>query len=265
VNAALLASSLSLGFLFLRDKSAVLKHAATATLQQSVAILFERAERLLAGGDGAAVDAAVKADAAEGDSDAGGPSALLQACRFLLQDLVLVLGGLPTTWMRRGTAVPRVLAGDLVEYALREHAPLFRALPSFHAIAGNLLVPLLLRQLPVQLSFPLLLRLFRIARAFLFGLHTTLTAPTRALLSLLIRMVHGAANGEVRGRCATLSLCRAKCLPPPTPPFPTSAGLGCALCTDARSFRGSGCAHSPWRTPRAGLCGVGQRTGCCCL
>jgi hypothetical protein len=74
VNAALLASSLSLGFLFLRDKSAVLKHAATATLQQSVAILFERAERLLAGGDGAAVGAAVKADAAEGDAGAGGPS-----------------------------------------------------------------------------------------------------------------------------------------------------------------------------------------------
>ena len=198
MNAALLATSLSLGFLFLRDKSAVLKHAATATLQQSVAILFERAERLLSGGDGVAVGEAVKADAAEGDSSAGGPSALLHACRFLLQDLVLVLGGLPTTWMKRGTAVPRVLAGDLVEYALREHAPLFRALPSFHAIAGSLLVPLLLRQLPVQLSFPLLLRLFRIARAFLFGLHTTLPAPTRALLSLLIRMVHGAANGEVR-------------------------------------------------------------------
>jgi hypothetical protein len=30
--------------------------------------------------------------------------------------MVLVAGGLPTQWMRRGTPVPRVLAGDLIEY-----------------------------------------------------------------------------------------------------------------------------------------------------
>jgi hypothetical protein len=128
-NAALLASSLSLAFLFLRDRSAVLKHAATATLQQSVAILFERAEGLLRGGDAGALAAAVKADEEAGSGnggEAGGPAALLLACRALLQDMVLILGGLPTSWMRRGTAVPRVLAGDLVECVVESRANSFR-------------------------------------------------------------------------------------------------------------------------------------------
>jgi len=35
---------MTLGFNFLRDKSSVLKHAATATLQQAVALMFDRAE-----------------------------------------------------------------------------------------------------------------------------------------------------------------------------------------------------------------------------
>jgi hypothetical protein len=68
-DAPLLCAVMAMCFSFLRDRSVVLKNAATATLQQAVALMFERAERLLR--DGAA-GAAVAAAEAAGDFSAVG-------------------------------------------------------------------------------------------------------------------------------------------------------------------------------------------------
>jgi hypothetical protein len=222
-NAKLLAQVLAVGFNFLRDKSGVLKHAATAALQQAVAMMFERAEVEAANPPavqaasssappavpapsptGASTDPSSAASAAP-DAEADG---VLSACRSFLQDMILIAGGMPTQWMRRGTPVPRVLAADLIEFSVRAHPRLFVALHDFRDVASTLLVPLLLRQLPTQLSFPLLLRFFRIARAVVLTLHATVPVPCRALLSLFVRMLHASAKGEDLGADASTKLGR---------------------------------------------------------
>lgn len=224
-DARLLGQVMALGFNFLRDKSAILKHAATATLQQAVALMFERAEteakHLSAAvapstaNDGTAAPAAssslphsAESASSPAPSAEDGSNTVLSACRLFLQDMILIAGGLPTQWMRRGTPVPRVLASDMIDFAIREHAGLFQSQPAFRDVASSLLVPLLLRQLPTQLSFPLLLRFFRIARATVLGLHTVLPVPCRALLSLFVRMVHACARGEDLGADAAQTLGR---------------------------------------------------------
>jgi hypothetical protein len=186
---------MTLGFNFLRDKSSVLKHAATATLQQAVALMFDRAETELA--TITAERGVVTPTSIEAIQDT--EATVITACRLFLQDMVLIAGGLPTQWMRKGTPVPRVLAADLIDYAVREHALMFHKLIEMRQVAVQLLVPLLMRQLPTQLSFPLLLRFFRITRSAILGLHSAVPVLCRALLSLLVRMVHACARGEDLG------------------------------------------------------------------
>jgi hypothetical protein len=192
---------MTLGFNFLRDKSSVLKHAATATLQQAVALMFDRAETELSIiTTGKAVTSNINTESLlDVDSLKAPEATVITACRLFLQDMVLIAGGLPTQWMRKGTPVPRVLAADLIDYAVREHALMFHKLPEMRFVAVQLLVPLLMRQLPTQLSFPLLLRFFRITRSAILGLHSAVPVLCRALLSLLVRMVHACAKGEDLG------------------------------------------------------------------
>lgn len=192
---------MTLGFNFLRDKSSVLKHAATATLQQAVALMFDRAEtELISISAGRANSSTITTESiVDIDSLRVSEATVITACRLFLQDMVLIAGGLPTQWMRKGTPVPRVLAADLIDYAVREHALMFHKLPEMRYVAVQLLVPLLMRQLPTQLSFPLLLRFFRITRSAILGLHSAVPVLCRALLSLLVRMVHACARGEDLG------------------------------------------------------------------
>jgi hypothetical protein len=80
---------MTLGFNFLRDKSSVLKHAATATLQQAVALMFDRAETELAtitAERGVVTPTSIEAIQ---DSEA----TVITACRLFLQDMVLIAGG----------------------------------------------------------------------------------------------------------------------------------------------------------------------------
>ena len=311
----LLPHVLALGFGFLRDKTPVIRHAASAALQQAMALLFERAASQ-------ATQLLGENNSSDASSAASPPPprmpALLSCCARLVQDMALVAGGLPynvaaasaaaamavaedasakgdaagpqdgstaaaapavapsvalaplpsatpprpsggggggglfsfftggssssssnsgsgSTSSSGGGAsaaasksgvsgtgtnlstgsggaaftgpcivhVPRVLAADLLWFALRDHAWLFAspALPAFRSLIGSAVVPLLLRQLPSQQSFPLVLRFCRITRELLRQpqLISACPGPLRALLSLLIRMVHGCASGADLG------------------------------------------------------------------
>lgn len=228
-DSKLLAQVMSLCFYFLRDKpsssssstgsssqtsqslpgGSTLRRAAVAALQQTVAAMFDRAEKdLQLLGIPAAIAAAEDGTPTVPVSVSVPPSSVLCACRLFLQDMCLITGGMPTQWMKRGTAVPRTLAADFLELAVRDHPRLFIEVPPFASLAAGLLIPLLMRQLPSQASFPLALRFFRISRFVLVHLHTAIQPHCRALLSLLVRMVHASANGQDLGADAVVKLGR---------------------------------------------------------
>jgi uroporphyrinogen-III synthase len=65
---------MALCFHFLRDRSLVLKHAATATLQQAVALMFERADRALRDPALAAALALAVGSGSDGEAATGAPA-----------------------------------------------------------------------------------------------------------------------------------------------------------------------------------------------
>jgi hypothetical protein len=84
---------MGLCFSFLADKSAPIKNAASATLQQAVTLLFDRA---CAGVD------LVGEPPDEHESAIGGGAAL-ESCEAFFCDMVCCAGGVPSQWMRRTT------------------------------------------------------------------------------------------------------------------------------------------------------------------